>query len=217
MTILLDTMYGEELFDDRNCKVALFAVPSKLHNTFDKEMFMDAAASKANIPIIRHTSRGQHHAYAEGHAYRDDLGKWTNNIYAVPEGMLIKVFARKSPGFGRRIITASLFICIREAAAFRELKVSLTQHPKARFQEAIIKGRFDVLTRDQAINRGAKIQAHFAHTFDKEECDKIFSCTLLEAEVEPMSIVRERIVKRANGETAVILTNKKSRAIDFDD
>jgi hypothetical protein len=217
MTLLLETMYGEEIFDDRNCKVALFAVPSKIYNSFNNEVFMDVAASRSDIPVTRHSKQGPFHPYAEGHAYRDDLGKWTQAVYQVPEGMMVKIFARKTPGFGRRIINASMYICVRERAAYRQLNIALTGHTKARFTNAVIKGRFDILTLEQAVKRGAKVPAHFAHTFERAECDRIFAEQVLEAEIAPLGTVRERTLVRENGKRVTVKVVKNNRMLDLDD
>lgn len=217
MTLLLETMYGEEIFDDRNCKVALFAVPSKIYNSFNNEVFIDLAASRSDIPVMRHSKQGPFHPYAEGHAYRDDLGKWSQAVYQVPEGMMLKIFARKTPGFGRRIISASMYIRVRERAAYRQLNIALTGHTKARFTSATIKGRFDILTLEQATQRGAKVPAHFVHTFDRAECDRIFTEQILEAEIAPQGVVRERAFVRENGERVSVKVVKNNRRLEIDD
>lgn len=212
MTILLEAMFGDETFDTGNAKVAVFAVPCKIYNSFDRECHIDLAAKKSDIPVSFQNRIGTFNAYNE--VFRNDLGKWTQAVYRVEEGMIFKIFAHRAGGHGQRVVNASQFIRIREAAAFREVKIKLTQNPKARFSFAVIKGCFDLLTVDEAVKRGVKLNIMFKHTLAHGEVARVMEFNTITPERETPRIVRERVYRRG-GEKIVIQKTRKARAIDL--
>lgn len=212
MNNLIEVMYGKELFDNKSCQVSVLAVPCKTFNTF-KEAHIESAARKDDCPITRNQFHGQTSAWAED--ARSDLGKWTKASYDCPDGIILKIWVHKFSGYGQRIINASQLIRPRKDAAFRELKIQLSGHSKARYQYAIIKGRFDVLTLEQAKERGVKLNSRFEYTFKSSEVAKVMEVKILEKERGPSVKVRERTVRNKSGETVVIQKRRVVRALDL--
>lgn len=212
---LLEVMCGSEVFDTGNAKVHVFAVPCKLYNGFNKEVHIDIASKQQDIPVRLHNRIGSYNAYNE--VFRDDMGKWTQTVYTAEDGMIFKIFAHRAGLHGQRKTDACQFIRIRDDAAYREIKVQLVGSPKARFQHAIIKGCFDILTPEQAETYGVKIAQAFRHTMDAGEVRRIMEFKVLRAETGPQKVVRERVYKKASGEQVVIQKTRRARAISLDD
>lgn len=212
---LIETMYGQELFDTANCKVSVFAVPCKIFNTFQNEMHLESACKKNEIPLNKNSHQGRFSAWAE--EARSDLGAWNKATYDVADGMIFKIFVHKHMGLGERTYNVCQFIRARKEAAFRELKIRLSNHPKARFQNAVIKGRFDLLSLEEAVKQGVKVNAAFKHTFNPSDVERIIEVTVLEKEKAPTSIVRERVARNSSGEKIVVHTKRRVRAFELDD
>lgn len=212
---LIEVMYGKELFDTANCSVQIFCVPCKVFNNFPVEMNIESAARKEEVPVQRQTFNGTHSAWSED--ARADLGRWTKASYNVSDGMLIKVWVHKMAGFGQRIHNVSQLIAPRKDAAFREIKVALTGHSKARYRYATIKGRFDLISYEEAVKRGAKINSKFAYTFKPEDVARVMEVTIIEPEKAPAALIRERKVRKRSGETVVIQKKRSVRALDLND
>lgn len=210
---LIEVMYGKELFDRANCSVHVLVTPCNLFNSFLSEMHIESAARKQDIPVERNAFHGQYSAWGED--ARSDLGKWTKASYDVADGMLIKIWVHKTTGFGNRIINVSQFIRPRKDAAFREIKVILTRHPKSRFEFATIKGRFDLISLEDAKKRGAKINSRFEYTFNPDDFAAVTQCTELEPEKAPSALIRETKVRKRNGETVVVRRRRVARALNL--
>ncbi len=214
MTLLLEAMYGSETFDTGNAKVGIFAVPCRLYNSFDREMHIEVAAKKSDIPVRIQSKGNILNPYNE--VYRNDLGGWTQSVFHVEEGMIFKIFAHRAGIHGQRVTNVSQFIRIRAGAAYRELKVKLTGSPKARFEYATIKGCFDILTLEDAEKRGVKVPSNFKTFFRPVEVARVMEFKTLRDETETPLLVREKIVRRG-GEEIVVQKTRKARAINLDD
>lgn len=91
------------------------------------------------------------------------LGKWSITRLLVNEGTVLKAYGA-STSWGD-INKANVYIRPRETAPLNELVVTLPKHAKSRFSQASIKGRFDVLSVDEAVSLGVKFNLAFAALF----------------------------------------------------
>ncbi len=214
MSLLLEAMYGTETFDTGNAKVSIFAVPCRVYNSFDREIHVEVAAKKSDIPVRIQSKGNLINPYAE--VYRNDLGGWTQAVFHVEEGMIFKIFAHRAGLHGQRVVNAAQFIRIRAGAAYREMKIKLTGSPKARFEHATIKGCFDMITLEDAERRGVKVPSHFRTFFQPTEVARVMNSIILRGETETPTLVREKIVRRG-GEEIVIQKTRRARAISLDD
>lgn len=217
MSIMLEAMFGEETFDTGHAKVQLFAVPSAIYNKFDREFFIDQAARDSKTSVRRISMEGPFSSRSDQYAFRDDVGQWRRAIYELPEGMLIKVYAHKTPPFGGRVIKTTFILRMRANAAYRQLDVALTGHQKARFTTAVLKGRFDILPLAEAKRRGYSPNPAFEQMFNEAEMNRIVSVSEIEPEIEAEARVRDRTLKRSDGKTLTVQTVKTRRTIQLDD
>lgn len=210
---LLETMQGKELFDGANATVAIFACPDRVYTSFKEELNIDSAARKDNIPVTRQQYKGKVSAWAED--ARADLGSWTQAVYDCAEGMVFKIFAHKHTGHGSRTYNVNQFIRVRKNAAYREIRVQLTNDTRSRFQYATIKGRFDILSLEDAEKRGVKTNPRFKHTFKKDDVNRVMEFIEIEAEKASPVIVRERVIKRKGEKDIVIQKRIKVRQLNL--
>ena len=212
--LLLEAMTGEETFDTGNAKVQVFAVPCKVYNSFNRDLAIQLGAQSGDVPVQYQQKGPEINAYQE--VYRNDLGKWVSSSYRVQEGAIFQIWARRGAMHGGECVTAAQYIRMRENAAYREVRCRLTGHPKARFQHAIIKGCFDLLTPEQAIARGVQVNKIFLGNFDQRNVDRIMEFKELQAQKESAQIVRERVMQRGN-EKVIIRKTRKARALKLDE
>lgn len=214
MALLIETMCGEEVFTEGNAKVHVFVSPTKLFPAVTRELHIGLAAGKTGMPVRVQQRLGQFNAYSE--TFRDDCGKWTQTVYEVSDGALLKLYAHRANGFGARVINACQFLRAREGAAYREIKCKLTQSPKARFDYAIIKGCFDIIPLADAIKLGAKVPISFTRMYDEREVSAVMEFIKLGAETKAPVQVQERTRER-DGEKVVVQRIRERRVLNLED
>lgn len=209
--MLLNVMTGEETFPNASAKVHVFWTPQ--HNRRGKETHIGNASKEptTGVSIIQHPR-----AMSAAPGYLDELGKWTTATYDVPEGTLLKVFMQRSSGFGTMIVRANMFIQMRERAALRQVRARLTGDSRAQFQSAVIAGRFDVLSLDEAAALGAAVPPHFRRHFEQGMVDRACELQIMEEEISPRPQVETRQISDGSGNTRTIQVVRKSRALDLD-
>lgn len=212
---LVDVMYGNEVFAEASCKVGVWVIPTLSFPTFDKEMHIATAIKKAEVPV---SLQGKHESYsARSDGYRDELGTWQRCTIQAAEGLILKIFARNNRGYGRQTVIANQYIRVREQAAYNELKVALTGHTGARYDYAYITGRFDILSLEQALERGVKVEPRLQNTFDPDHVAKIVEVIQKEAEISAMQEITTKEVMDVEGNTKVIKVAKRKRNLLLSD
>jgi len=211
---LLETMVGDANFSSGSSRVGVFVTPSADFTGFTKEQPLFAAAR--NGIVTRQNFIGKVSAWAQDSA-RPELGTWMQCVYNVPEGMVLKIFAHMSQGHGRPMYNGAQFIRIRRTAAYRELRVALHAPMHARYQHAVIKGRFDLLTMEEAKGEGVDIDPRYTGQFRESMTAPLFSVVELEQEIASAVVVRKRAVKRRRGERVIVKKVRKARAFDLGD
>lgn len=210
--VLLEAMFGSEVFQDATAKVALFATPAR--GSAFKETHIAIAAKKADYPVTKLNQSGPHSAWSAGAAA--ELGQWTIANFNMEEGSFVKIFVKRHRGFGSRVRQAAQYIRMREGAAYREITIQLTGNAKARYNTATIKGRFDIIDLKEADARGIETGIHFRRFFDRAEVAHVMEMKILEPETNSVPVVRERLKRDKNGDVIVVQEVRKKRVLDLD-
>jgi hypothetical protein len=207
--MLIGATTGHENFQSGSAKSYLFVTPTRRFP--GKEMHIGVAAKAQGA--IRQTGSPQTVPAAPG--MRPEMGRWTTCNYDVPEGTLLKLFAVRSGGFGSMRVQGSLFLMVREHAAFRRVQTILTGHPKAAYSRVNIEGRFDLLTVDQAVALGAVVPNHFRTSFEEGMVRRAFEIIEIDREVAAPPINHVEVVENSQGEAVEVVRRRRGRALDL--
>jgi hypothetical protein len=170
-------------------------------------------AAKGVYPALRKV--GMETRAPAGPGMRRELGEWVTASYEVPEGMILKVFASRSGGWGGMRVMANQFIRARSDAALRRISVVLTGSEKASFARANIEGRFDVISLAEAMTQGVLVPPSFRPSFDEGMQRRAFEYHTLDAEVRSAAVQETRRVINKEGQQVEIQTSTRRRALDL--
>lgn len=207
--MLVQATTGFENFQNGGAKAHLFVVPTQRFP--GKELHIGIAARSGGV--VRQIGFPQTIPAAPG--MRPEMGQWTQGNYEVPEGMVLKAFAHRSGGFGTMRVQASMFLRMREQAAYRRIGTILTGNPKASYTRVWIEGRFDILTLAQAREHGINVPTHFSHSFDTTMTSRAFDIIEVESEVAAAPQQQVAMVVNAQGEEVQVRTVRRNRALEL--
>jgi len=178
MRLPIDILTGSENYDGKTASLQAYWCP-KSEDIGLKETILDMAAQYKHGNISRSNAE-------KGPAFRGLktlCGEWTSARFMIPEGQIIKFFAKRSIK-GNIEVMASMYIQIRDKAALRERRLKLTAQDRSLNLFAYIRGNYDVLTVDQVAAAGVVIPRHFIQFADSGMVAKAFDEHILEPEKE---------------------------------
>jgi hypothetical protein len=190
-------MVGKESLESASTKVFAYHIPrgqSQRHlpeqtlNRLVNDPACAHIARKVGVPVVTPSVIG----------VRQDIGgDFTQQTYEIEEGEI-----------------ACALIQIRASAPLNKLEAKLLTSPKTRYKTADFAGRFDLLTLEDALNKGATISPQFRHLFKESTRDAAFNLRMLEPELAPAPAVQSVAVQTATG-TKVIVTRDRRRALEM--
>lgn len=208
--MLLYAMMGMENLPDASAKSHVFVVPTARLPFGGKETHLGIAAKQRNG-----ISATGVQTLPAAPGLRDETGRWTQGNYTIPEGTLLKIFGQRSGAFGQMRVSASMFIQLREDAAFQSVATRLSGHQKAAFTTAPVQGRFDILTVEQARALGAEVPPVFEGQFNELLVSRVFQLTVMEGERATAPVTTAKTISNSHGEEVVVQTTRKARALDL--
>lgn len=210
--MLINTVTGNENFSNSSAKVHVFYKPSRAFP--GNEMFLGQMAKAGGYGHNVSTHGPVSFVSAAQGMRMEIVGKWATQTFNVPDGMIIKVFGwRQSRGLA---VSAIALLKARSTAAMNRLSVQLTGNERATYAYANIEGRFDVLTPEQAVAEGCKFTPLEIKQLDPVALQRLFSITVMDAELARPVEQRKVNVKTADGTAVSYVEERKLRRIDID-
>ena len=133
-------------------------------------------------------------------------GKMVRMTYAVADGEILKLFAQRRPGEGKMPVAACQFVRVRSSAALRCIEARLLTDAVVNEPLAFIRGRFDLITLEEARALGVKVEGYYDKMFLAGAVDHIMTTAVISPEV-----AQAQIVKPANGKPAVVVLGEAKR------
>ena len=136
--------------------------------------------------------------------------------YDIASNELLKLFVKVKYGYGKMDRVGSVFLRVREGAAYRVLKIRTLDSVNVTFKSAKIEGCFDILTLNQAIADGAKVDSKYFHLYNLDMLSPIMEVQVLQPETLPA--VNKQLVKVTNpttGKKVNVAIVKRRRAISL--
>jgi hypothetical protein len=133
-------------------------------------------------------------------------GKMVRMTYSVEEGEILKLFIQRRPGAGKLPTNACQFVRVREGAALRCVEAKMLTDPMVNEPMSFIRGRFDLLTLEEARALGVKVADGYTRMFHPANVEHVTTVSTVSPEIASASIVQQ-----PSGKPAVVVTEIKRR------
>lgn len=157
-----------------------------------------------------------------------DQGRWTRTTFDLPEGLVLKVWARitreATPSAFRAspnvsALTRAVLIQVRETAPLYRMVCNRVQDARATNVPAVIEGRFDILEMTEAARMGVKfsdMDFNASATFLHHSRGMVMTITKLADEISARVETQTKIVKNDEGKQVHIPVARKRRMLDLE-
>lgn len=206
----ITTLTGEVNLRTASAKAFVFHCPRAGSKAAEERPLGLAAKSPQSCDVVRAISPFPS-VVPSVQGYPPEVGgKMVRMDYEVADGEVVKVFGQRRPGTGKLPVSANLFLRVRAGAALREITVKLLTDACVTEPYAKVRGRFDLLTLDEALELGCKVHPNFRRAFDPAAVAHIMEATVL----APEKAVAQTVV-RADGTAAVVIVEKRRRRLNM--
>lgn len=208
MPVILTTT-GEVNLKDSSAKVSIFYSPKD----GSTEKYLSQAAKNKHTILQRGSAS---FLPAVQGVLAEIGGRSINAAYDIQSGEILKVFVKVRYGYGRMDKVGSFFIRPRTGAAYRALTIKTLDKASVLFTSAKIEGCFDLISLQQALAEGIKIDRNYHRMFQPENLASIISSTILQNETvraESKEIVK--VTNQVTGESVNVVKTKRRRAISL--
>jgi hypothetical protein len=205
---VLECCTGNATFSQRAAKVQVFFVPTR--DIGGQELPLSVAmTSNPSIGIRKVASRG---VVPAGEGMNPEVvGRFMMNDYDIPDGVILKLFCTRTlPG---QHSTGNVFIRMRAAGPFKEIRAKLADYPKATINEAIFRGRFDVISPEEAAALGARVPVQFAKFYYASAVRAVFNFVELAPAIEEKRVLATKVTSDSFGRETTIVTAKTRRKL----
>lgn len=160
----IETLLGNVNLRDGQAKAYCFHCPPEAQGIEERHLGQAAKSSQTYERVQQVTPFVQAIAAVQGYTVEHG-GKTSRVTYQVAEGEIIKVFGQRRAGANKLPVSASMFLRVRDSAALREVRVKFLTDPKIVEPFAFVRGRFDIITVEDAIAAGIKVNPNFIRQF----------------------------------------------------
>ena len=209
--MLISSTTGNENWEHASAKCQLFFTPTAAFAGKEVPIWRLSKGDNPSVPVAQASTMRT--AAAPG--LIDAFGFWNTSTYAIPEGVLLKLFAQRkntSIGAGGHLL-GSMFLRARNDAPLIRVSVGLIGDSRAAFTAVHTEGRFDVMSLAEAEARGA-IVSSFRNQHDPDVRATMFTVSELAGGVS--APVHESMeIENSDGQRVVVREIRPRRAIDL--
>lgn len=211
--MVVKTMSGSETRNSGNAKVHVFWCPTPE----ERVKFGDVGETFLNNAKRMRGDLTQM-SFAQENAFpglRKELGTWKTQVWNLPEGMILKVFASTKTNWNTLMNRGTLYLRVRDGAAFRRILIPLTGAEGARFTHASLEGSVDILTLDEVKGYGINVAPQFEPMCGQAAVRKTFQFEELQPEKSPKALRTTTTIQTDEGKEKVIVSRKRRRSMDL--
>lgn len=210
--MLISAVCGSENFPNGSCKYHLFFVPTRQRMGKEAHISQLAKGLNPDVPV----SQTQVRKFAAMTGYPETLGYWIQSMYDVPEGVVLKVFGTKRETVQRQQLparTAAIYIQLRSSAPLQRISGATLRDPKGQLQSATFEGRFDILTLREMAALGIGVNTMTMNQIAPGAVQRLFEITTLDRALQERTVVKQTIIRNAEGETVSVAKATTRRAV----
>lgn len=212
--MLMQITTGEENFPTGTSKCHAFFVPTRAR--MGKEMHIGQMAKGVNPDVPMPSTNVRWFNAMPG--YPEGLGRWCQANYDVPEGVVLKIFGTKRQKVQNQnlpTISATIYLQMRSGAAFQRLAFQTLGDAKGSLREAMIEGRFDILTPREVGALGISMDMNTMALMADSKVNRLFHQTVLDRATEAKTTVKQTQVKNSDGVVVNVPKVTKKRAVNL--
>ena len=203
------TLTGEANLKNSSAKISIFHSPKNggMERYLSQAAKLKDAVIQRGSPIFIQSVQG---------VLKEIGGVYVNCAYEVRSGELVKLFAKVKYGYGRMDKVGSMFIRVRDGAAYRSVTIKTLDVASLNFREAKIEGCFDLVSLEEAIADGVKVKRDYFHMYNPELLSSIVETRVLQPELLPA--VKKQVVEltdHSTGKKVEATVVKRRRAISL--
>jgi hypothetical protein len=207
---LISVITGQENQMECHARIHVFHTPTDACRAFDEMPLSRFVTVVGGEEICR--KHGAPTIFEAVDGYRGEVGgTWYQQQYEIREGELLKIFASLKKDWNSVPAIANLFVRIRANAPLMKVRVKLLGKANSKLDHGEIIGRMDVLTLQEAKDRGAIINPLYTHYYAEHNVQKLFTYEELEGAVVEMAGFET--TQTDTGKTVKI--RKRSRSIEL--
>lgn len=209
---IISCTVGRENFADRSAVVSLQFTPSRAYPGRAQGLDMMArgdAAVAARMGALTTIPAGQ--------GMRADIvGQWSTGSYDVREGAVLRLGLARREAAGSVQLSAAMLLRMRADAALVRVAVILTGHPRATMTRAIVEGRFDILSpQEAAAQLGVVTPPAYLPQFAPSLRSRAFEVVELERQRAAPAVQHRETVTNSDGQEVQVTTTRRRRALDL--
>lgn len=213
----IKTLGGSANLRKESAKAHFFHVPHA-GGKGNKEVFLDKAATNGvtggQDGVVHRMGRAQISDAIPG-TLAEIGGRVIAQTFMVAEGEVIKCFINVRRSYGKLPRTASVYVRVRDGAAYRKLRFRLTNHADTILTHAEIEGTFDILSTDEVVGLGVSIPNHYRSFSDATNIATVLEENIvIREEVEARTKLESREVSDGKGGMKTIITRKRRRVLE---
>lgn len=219
--MLIQTVIGNENWSSGTTKFHMFVCPTTQFplNGKEEHLWMVAQGARrgmGNGPAVQVV--GAPRVVPAGEGLKPEIcGKWTEQVYDVPENVLLKVMVMRTTSNPAGQRAANILLRMREGAALRRLTVDTIPNAKATLRRLTIEGKFDVMELAQAAELGFRPAPQYLPSFMPGRLVNMPYIAIRELTQQASAAPRvvRRVVENQNGEAVSIPVVHRPRALDL--
>lgn len=202
----IETLTGDVNLRTASAKCYVFHTPRQGGSGVEERHLGIAAKSGQTSNVIR-TVSPYPIVIPSVQGYSTEVGgKMVRMSYSVEDGEILKLFIQRRPGAGKLPTSACQFVRVRGSAALRCLEAKLLTDPTVNEPMAFLRGRFDLISLEEARSLGVTVAEGFSRMFLPANVEHVTTVSILSPELASMNVVPQ-----AAGKPAVVVSEVKRR------
>jgi len=213
--MLISTMSGEESNNLGMVKFHQFVVPSRdfpiakehfiwqIARGVDPKLTIDVAGRVQIIPAAPNTENQSLH------------GQWTTSAYAVPQGLILKLFCQKKVAAEKAPVNSCVYIRMREGAPLVRVSAILTGWAKCAYIRANVEGRFDILDGRGLKMAGVEITPLVFRNIDPAIVGRCFEITVMDRASSGREVHEVQAAVTEDGKVTAVAVARPGRVLDI--
>lgn len=210
---LIRCITGSESFSSGSASLIVTALKTTQFAFPDDGLFISEAVKQGRY--IASTSRAIYLPASNNGV--SEQGCYWDGSFMVPDGIILRIFAKRRERIGGRAIEHSgvVFIRAREDAALNRLTLQRIDHHQSTGADVLIEGRFDILSLRDVGAAGGSIKNADLALSRRDRVSAVLTAQVIQAARTERGRVKVERMTDHEGAVTNVMTTRNKRAIDI--